>query len=129
MTSSDSQLFVPTPMSSAFERRATPRRRVLLTGCLSDGRQETSLACGVRNLSAMGARIQLPAVDLKVKWGSLIVVRDARVYAIEPVWASGDQAGVQFLGSRSFSETPPRDVDPLRGLWLEMLPLSGQLPN
>jgi len=126
MTSSNCQLFVPAPMPAPFEGRAARRQRVILTGVLSDSRREASLACGVRNLSATGARLQLPGIDMIVSWRSLIVVRDACVYAIEPVWVSGDQAGVRLVGSRSFCGEMTHNLEKLRELWLEKLPRSGR---
>jgi len=126
MTSSDSQTFVPAPMPVAFERRSAPRQRVLLTGVLSDSRREASQSCSLRNVSETGARLQLPGSDLPMSWGSLIVVRDACVYAIEPVWVSGDQAGVKLVGARSFNGPTTQDMERLRDLWLEKLPRCGR---
>ena len=126
MTSSNSETFVPAPVPVPFEGRAVPRQRVMLTGVLSDSRREASLACGVRNLSATGARIQLPGENLIVSWRSLIVVRDACVHAIEPVWVSGDQAGVRLLDCRSFGGAMTFELEQLRALWLEKMPRSGR---
>jgi hypothetical protein len=126
MTSFDCQAFVPAPTPISVERRAAPRQRVLLTGVLSDSRREASQTCSVRNVSETGARIQLPGSDLPMSWGSLIVVRDACVYAIEPVWVSGDQAGVKLVSTRSFNGPSTQDMERLRDLWLEKLPRSGR---
>lgn len=125
MTSLNCQTFVPAPSPVSAERRSSPRQRVLLTGVLSDSSRQATQSCSVRNLSESGARIQLPGTDLPMSWGSLIVVRDACVYGVEPVWVSGDQAGVRLVSQRSLSRPSTPDLDRLRGLWLEKLPRSG----
>ena len=126
MTSSDSQTFVPAAMPVTYERRSTPRQRVLLTAVLSDSARQATQSCSVRNMSEAGARIQLPGSDLPMSWGSLIVVRDACVYAIEPVWVSGDHAGVRLVSHRPFDGPSTHDLERLRALWLEKLPRSGR---
>lgn len=125
MTRSGRNHFVPIPKLSTNERRAQPRQRVLLTGVLSDSRHEASQSCSVRNLSETGARLQLPGSDLSMSWGSLIVVRDACVYTIEPVWVAGDQAGVRLVRSQSLQDASGPALDRPRALWLEKLPRSG----
>lgn len=125
MTSLDCQTFVSVQPPVAIERREARRQRVLLTGVLSDSRRQASQSCSVRNVSETGARIQLPGSDMPMSWGSLIVVRDACVYSIEPVWVSGDQAGVKLVNTRSLNTPSTPDMDRLRALWLEKLPRTG----
>ena len=126
MTTFGAQTFVPAPMPVSVERRSSKRQRVLLTGVLSGSRREASQSCSVRTVSETGARIQLPGTDLPMSWSSLIVVRDACVYAIEPVWVSGDQAGVKLVSTRAFSGPSTYEMERLRDLWLEKLPRSGR---
>jgi hypothetical protein len=76
------------------EARTIKRRQVLETGLIRFG--DMSIGCILRNLSEIGA-----ALDVGTQTGiparfTLIVIREEKVYSCNVVWRRGGRIGVSF---------------------------------
>lgn len=99
-----------------------PRRRTLLAARLAAGDPAVILACGVRNLSAQGAEIQLESPALLQPPFRLLMVRDGVIHEARLAWAWGSSAGLDFITSYSPEAEVPEPVKPLRALWTALRP-------
>jgi hypothetical protein len=80
------------------ERRATRRRRVLLTGKIIS-RAGFTANCAVRNLSDTGAQVAMQQDQLCPTNFHLIVVRDGVARRARTVWTRYPLAGIAFEDS------------------------------
>jgi hypothetical protein len=103
------------------ERRASVRRRVLLTGKIVYLHNSFTADCTIRDLSEDGARIAVApeAVSLDP---FLIVVKDAVVHRSKTAWRNGSQAGLQFDDTVSLTGETPLHLRHAQGIWVELMP-------
>ncbi len=106
----------PKPM---IERRANPRRRVLLTGKLTSPELELSSDCTVSNLSDGGAFVRTDPVALPSE-PFLIVVKHATVHRAQAAWRCAEGAGLKFLGAWRLQGQLPEGPAKFRQLWVEL---------
>jgi hypothetical protein len=78
-------------------RRRSLRHRVFLGGKAVFGPQQYSLDCVIRNLSAYGARLEIPKGQTITDGFELIEMRNGAVYKCQAVWHEYPQVGVVFL--------------------------------
>jgi len=81
------------------ERRPAQRSRVLLAGILSYADGAHSFRCSIRDLSATGARISIPANFIVPRPVYLIDVRGRKAHQAERIWSDGKYAGLNFLNT------------------------------
>ena len=99
------------------ERRASERRRTLLAAKLSFDDPGMIVNCGVRNISPLGALIELESTILLRPPFRLLTVRDGMIYEAELVWAWGARVGLNFTAEYS-AQTPANDTTKLlRAIW------------
>ena len=100
------------------ERRARPRRKVLLSGRLSYAQPALSLECQIRNLSERGALIVCQSVLLPED-PFLIVVKHAYLHEARMAWRDGDQSGLSFRASWRLAAGYPDRLERAPDQWLE----------
>ena len=103
------------------DRRATARRRVLLTGKLVFPHHALTADCTIRDISANGARIAVSA-EAAFPDPYLIVVRDAVVHKSKTAWHEGGLAGLTFGQTVDLTEDPPPHLQRAREIWAELTP-------
>jgi len=99
------------------ERRASERRRTLLAAKLSFDDPGMIVSCGVRNLSPLGALIELESTILLRPPYRLLTVRDGAIYEAELVWSWGARVGLHFTAEHP-AHAPANDTTSLlRTIW------------
>jgi hypothetical protein len=96
-----------TETGSTNAKRNADRRRVLKAGVIAYNGRHVTLPCGVRDLSQVGARLQVDGSVSAPDTFELLVDLDGLEAACEVVWRRGSEIGVRFL-------EPPRIVDKKR---------------
>jgi PilZ domain len=76
------------------EKRTTPRRRVLKAGAIEFG--GGTIDCTVRNLSSIGAALDVPSVIGIPDEFVLAVPSDELRFACRVVWRRAERIGVRF---------------------------------
>ena len=102
------------------ERRADPRRRVLLKGKIVYLHNAFSADCTIRELSVGGARIRVAADAISAD-PFLIVVKNAVVHQSTTVWHEGDQAGLRFQTTESLTGETPIHLRNIQRVWVELM--------
>lgn len=101
----------------AVERRASERRRTLLAAKLSFDEPGLIVNCGVRNLSPLGALIELENAILLRPPYRLLTIRDGAIYEAELVWSWGRRLGLNFTAEHP-AQTPACEATKLlRTIW------------
>ena len=81
-----------------MENRRSPRQRVLKSGKIIYGGGSIVIDCTIRNLSATGARLQVPtsvAIPDKFEFAETASGKRRNVTV---VWRKGDLMGIRFEG-------------------------------
>jgi hypothetical protein len=78
-----------------IEKRTVPRHKVLKRGTLAFG-GGGGLDCTVRNISANGARIDIPNPAGLPKAFTLVIETDRFIRRCHAVWSSEQRIGVAF---------------------------------
>ena len=100
------------------ERRARPRRKVLLSGRLTYVQPALSLECQIRNLSERGALIVCQSVLLPND-PFLIMVKHAYLHEARLTWRDGDRSGLAFRASWRLASGYPDRMERASEQWLE----------
>lgn len=79
------------------DRRRDARRRVIYGGVLAYNDRFSTMDCVVRNFTASGAKIALPANAILPDRLALAVRRKNREYAARIVWRSEREVGLEFV--------------------------------
>ena len=74
--------------------RRKPRRQLLDTGLIRFG--EFSACCVLRNLSEIGAALDVGPGNFIPDKFTLIVVRTKKIYSCDVIWRRGKRIGVSF---------------------------------
>ena len=105
------------------DARSGVRRRTLLRGRICWGpHYAISTDCAIRDLSETGAQLRLPATQALPPTFALIHILDGAAYEAALAWRKGDLAGVKFLATHDLKAPGPRDLLPLRQIWLALAP-------
>ena len=99
--------------------RATPRRRVLLSGKLVYGAAEMTLDCAISDLSETGARVRLTGAEPLVEPIYLVDLRNGLGYRAKQAWRRGALVGLSFSDYYDLSKPPPELPRIVRQLWVE----------
>src|SRR5690606_37179103 len=81
-----------------------------------------SCDCAIRDLSESGAQMRLPSSQALPPTFALIHILEGAAFEAEVAWRRGDLAGVKFLQRHDLREAVPRDLLPLRNVWLALAP-------
>lgn len=103
------------------ERRTSRRGRALLAGKLVYG-DGFSADCTIRDLTATGAKVTLPAHQLVPKDFYLIVIRDGMAHKARTLWTRYPHAGLEFESSHDLGDAMPAALRPLKHLWAALSP-------
>lgn len=79
-------------------RRASGRRRVLLSALIVDLAREAVVACRVENVSDQGARLKLAERSFLPATFWLIAVKAGVAFPTKTVWRDDDRLGVEVTG-------------------------------
>jgi hypothetical protein len=106
-------------MPPRAERRRKSRRRVLLNGLFvhSDGAQR--IACVITELTANGARVEMPIVQDLPASAYLINIRDCIAYQAKIVWNSGTAAALSFSKTFPLTSISNPRLAYLKTVWQE----------
>lgn len=105
------------------DARSGARRRTLLRGRICWGpHYAISADCTIRDLSEAGAQLRLPAAQALPPSFALIHVLDGTAFEATLAWRNGDLAGVRFLAAHDLKSPGPRELLPLRQVWLALAP-------
>jgi hypothetical protein len=87
-----------TDMTTQKKDRKDPRRRVLKDGKIVSPTLHGAIDVRIRDLSATGALIEVPApTEIPDAYG-LLVVWESKVYPSVTRWRRGNRIGVEFTG-------------------------------
>jgi hypothetical protein len=82
-----------------LERRALPRQRVLKGAIIFFNKERSSVDCIVRNLTNIGARLNLESTDFVPDRFDLLIKQEHRLYPSELVWRGAKDLGIRFTGA------------------------------
>lgn len=99
------------------ERRGSSRRRTLLAAKLSFSKPGLIVGCGIRNMSADGALIELDSSTLLQPPFQLLTMRDGTVYEADLVWSWNRLVGLRFTAEHPVYAPPNDEVRMLRAIW------------
>jgi hypothetical protein len=105
----------------ARDRRAAPRHRVLMGGKVAWHDNFLSGDCTIRDLSDVGARVELGSETLP-RHPILIVNRSGLAHEARTAWVRGRTVGLEFTRTYDLSAVLPPRMERLRRLWVEHLP-------
>jgi len=96
--------------AASVERRRMARNRVLQGGVIADADGENAIDCSILDVSASGAKIQLPSGTLQRDSEIYLVdMRNEMAHLATVVWIEDDRTGLSFVRSYSLALTlPPR---------------------
>jgi hypothetical protein len=104
------------------ERRASQRRRTLLAAKLVFDEPGVIVNCGVRNLSPLGALIELESAILLRPPYRLLTIRDGVIYEAELVWSWGRRVGLNFTAEHPVQAPASETTQLLRTIWSAVRP-------
>jgi PilZ domain len=85
-----------TSRAPTLGRRASPRRRVLLSALVVDLAKETIISCRVENVSETGARIKLAEPRFLPSTFWLIAITSGAAYNATVIWRVDERLGVEL---------------------------------
>jgi hypothetical protein len=92
------------------ERRHLRRRRVLLSGVVSDADGQSAIDCTIRDMSVRGAQVQLPRALQLDKEIYLVDTRNEIAYLAKVSWIEADRAGLSFVRSYELASDLPTQL-------------------
>jgi len=101
----------------ADEKRAAPRRRVLLSAMLVNHEFDTIFRCQVRDVSDHGARLNIPDCFLVPAGFWLIALSSGVAYEATLAWRRFPSVGVSLGEPIELEETTTRIGGKLRSVW------------
>lgn len=108
------------PNQRAVERRGAPRQRTLLAGRLSYGDPAVVIACGIRNLSPVGANIELEGPVLLMPPFRLMLAREGVAHDATIIWRRGPRIGLALGVAHDLREPVDQQIRMLQAIWKEM---------
>jgi hypothetical protein len=86
-------------MAARSQERMDQRRKVLKDGKIVSRTLHGAIDVRIRNLSASGALLELPAATgIPDDAYGLLVVWESKIYPAATRWRKGDRMGVEFTG-------------------------------
>lgn len=85
-------------MSSEDTQRKHRRQRVLKEGKIVSSDMQRVMDVKIRDMSASGALVQLPANNILPDSFSLLVISQRLLYPAVVRWRKGDALGIEFVG-------------------------------
>jgi hypothetical protein len=105
------------------DARSGDRRRTLLRGRICWGpHYAISADCTIRDLSETGAQLRLSATQALPPSFALIHILSGTAYEAALAWRKAELAGVKFLAAHDLKTPGPRELLPLRQVWLALAP-------
>jgi hypothetical protein len=92
------------------DRRKSTRQRSYFGGQIAFNRQNSTMDCLVRNISADGARLVFTQTATVPQEFDLSLHRNERTYRAKVIWRRADEAGVAFLEPRPNSAPVSLDM-------------------
>jgi hypothetical protein len=99
------------------ERRQAGRQRVFLGGKIVFQGGAISVNCAIRDMSATGARIAVPGMEVLPNHCFLIDIRKGMAHQVEVVWMRMPQYGLRFVKSHRLENSADPEIQFLRRLW------------
>jgi hypothetical protein len=81
------------------DARSAPRRRVLKAAVAASNGRHLTVGCGVRDISATGARLRVDGSVTVPDTFELIIESEGLEADCEVVWRKANEVGVKFLGA------------------------------
>jgi len=108
------------PLAAAtVERRRLPRKRVLLSGVVTDANGQNAIDCAIRDLSSRGAQVTLPKAMERGTELYLVDTRNEVAHLATVAWCNAGQTGLSFVRSYSLDLTLPPPLEFLGKLLIE----------
>jgi len=109
------------PAPSYLERRGEPRTNVNAPARLLHGQKLALWAdCTIRNLSASGAKIELPEVHVAPPRFILMHFEAGVAYEAVLKWRRGNMAGMSFEKVHALETTTEARLAPVREQWMAL---------
>jgi hypothetical protein len=109
------------PAPSYHERRAEPRKSVNASARLFHGPNLALWAdCTIRDLSASGAKVELPEVHVAPPRFVLLHFAAGVAYEAVLKWRRGNMAGMSFEAVHTLETTAEPRLAPVREQWLAL---------
>jgi hypothetical protein len=105
------------PMAPIADRRRAPRLRCLLSGIIEFDDHNSTMDCTVRNISAWGARIDLPDAFRVPDEFNLVVPHHDQTHRAKVIWRKGETAGLALSDAEEHEakhRLTPREAARLR---------------
>jgi hypothetical protein len=103
----------------ASRQRSIGRQKTLLPGVISSVDGRSSFDCAIKDLSATGARLILPASARLEPPFLVINIRDRLFHLVSIAWRSQNMIGVRYLDTRALTASLEPSLQFLKRLWLE----------
>ena len=103
--------------SRAGQPRREDRKRTVLPGKVVYNHGAFSFDCTIRNLSAVGARIDVPPVQIAPSHFHLIDLKNGMVHDAEVMWIASSQRGLRFIRSYPIEGVLPPGREFLKRMW------------
>jgi len=105
---------------AALDCRVGPSTRTRLAGRPSYDDPGVVIACGIRNLSPVGANIELEGPVLLTSPFRLLLAREGVAYEATIVWRRGPRIGLSFGQAHDLREPVDQQIRMLQAIWKEM---------
>lgn len=89
-----------------FDRRTSPRERVIFGGVIGTDEKNSKVECIVRNISGSGANIELPSSERVPEKFSIAIPKTGRSFVAKLIWWRANRAGVEFESAGSNHQVP-----------------------
>jgi hypothetical protein len=98
-------------------RRASARRRVLLSALVVDLSTDMVASCRLENVSDSGARIRLAGARYLPQTFWLIAVTSGLAYSVSIVWRKDEVLGVEVVSSVDLTDADDKTERQLQQIW------------
>ena len=91
-------MLVPAYTNTENNQRRHPRQRVLKDGKIISANMSCVTDVKIRDMSASGALIRIPANATLPESFSLLIVSERKLYSAAVRWRKGETIGIEFIG-------------------------------
>jgi hypothetical protein len=110
------------------ERRANPRKRVVLGAVVAIDKGNISFKCRIRDISSDGARILIAEGQPLPSELYLINLRDKLAHRAHVMWIRENEAGLVLFSTIDLSTSNDPEAEFLRRIWNNnSIPISGNI--
>jgi len=111
------------PAEPPVDRRAAPRGRTLLRGRICHGPHYViSVPCGIKNLTAEGALLQIADLQPLPPAFALINITAGLAYEAQLTWRQDNLAGVALRSCLDLHQPVEGELKALRRIWMALAP-------